>query len=703
MIQAYAIAEPSIDTSIGSPIRSIFDVVAESIAESYADQYLLSYQYDIDSKSGADLDAFVALFGFTRFAAKRATGSVTFSRISPAPQDIYISGATQLTTPNTPPVVFNTLMPVVLVAGNTSCSVPVQAQVGGSSGNVAANTITRITTQQMGVSSVTNPVGCSGGSDPESDADLRTRFKATVFRALTGTVPMFTAVGLDDPDVSKVNVIGAAKTYNEMVQVVGGVATSSVQDFKYFYVGSDSLGADLYFGDIFTNGIDYTIQVDPLTPPLSLAVGTSTSSGYYGAALTINYAVSALNVSGESLACTPVAVTTGSGSTNSNSLTWTAESGADSYNVYVDTGGGLEFLANTDSASFVDTGAVAGSGNPPTSSEATKVPYVQANTMPDGLYELQYDYLPTSSRNDPANGITNRVDIYVNNTRSVIATQNTQFSDEYIFNNNSGDTYNLNNFVRNDGTNPVAGNFFIPFAYTPVLDCAVNDDGSHTITMTADDVTVVFTEGEAFWTVNNITAFGLSPQGLGGLEWNPSYEVPGGTLMPLSYSFNQIPTSVEGGIQNWRLVTTDVEVHQAKLLNLNMYLGVILSSATYSQATVLSAAQTAISNYLSSLNYDGVVQVSEILALVQNLPGVVAVRFLTDADSAAILYPGGDPAGSNFAIQSVNDEDALIHTYATDVGGQIRRAIDVPLSDDTLASLANLYISAMAQNTFGAV
>ena len=33
LIQALAVTEPSLDTTIGSPIRSIFDVVAEVVAE----------------------------------------------------------------------------------------------------------------------------------------------------------------------------------------------------------------------------------------------------------------------------------------------------------------------------------------------------------------------------------------------------------------------------------------------------------------------------------------------------------------------------------------------------------------------------------------------------------------------------------------------------------------------------------------------
>src|SRR4051794_5411380 len=80
MRAALSVSEPDLDTTIGSTTRKILDAVAEVVAESLIDKLLLDYQYDIDAKSGQDLDDFVALFGFNRLPAKRATGTVIFSR-----------------------------------------------------------------------------------------------------------------------------------------------------------------------------------------------------------------------------------------------------------------------------------------------------------------------------------------------------------------------------------------------------------------------------------------------------------------------------------------------------------------------------------------------------------------------------------------------------------------------------------------------
>jgi uncharacterized phage protein gp47/JayE len=592
MLALLSVAEPSLDASIGSPVRSMLDVVAEVIAEAYADVYLLSYQYDINTKSGSDLDNYVAQFGFTRNPGQRATGTVTFSRTSEATADIYIAAGTQVADTNSPPDVFNTLTPVILATGTTSCTVPIQAQIAGVAGNVAAATITACTTLQMGFSSVSNANGLGGGSDAESDDQLRARFVATVFRALTGTEAMFEAVALDDPDVTLVNVIGSAETYNEMIQIVDGTATSGVQALKYFYPDTSTL-IDMS-GNYYTPGVDYSItSTDNDTPPVITSLGVS---------------------------------------------------------------------------------------------------------CPDGLYQLQYNYLPLCSRNDPANGITNCVDIYCNGLRQVEATQDTQWIDTNVFNDTADSPLYVGNFERLDGQQPSAGNFFIPFYFTPLI--AASTTGQIEISDT------VYYEGVDYFAVNNITAFGMAPQSASGIEWLATGGPASGTAMSLDYFFNQIPTSVQTAVQTWTLVTTDVMVHQAQQVWLNFYLGIILANS-YSQATVQSQIETAIANYLTSLTYDSVVQVSEILSIVQQIPGVIAVRFLTSADEALAITPvNAQSDGTNYAIQSVTppgeDGNEVIHTYAS-LSGSPLRAVDVALNDDTLPALNNVYVAFMAQNTFGSV
>jgi hypothetical protein len=139
-----------------------------------------------------------------------------------------------------------------------------------------------------------------------------------------------------------------------------------------------------------------------------------------------------------------------------------------------------------------------------------------------------------------------------------------------------------------------------------------------------------------------------------------------------------------------------------------MYLGVILASASYSASSVLASISSAIEGYLGSVNFNGVVQVSQILSIVQQVPGVVAVRFLTDADTSSILYGSGSLSGLPseavlYAIQSVRTDGSINQTFATPQGSQISRAVDVFLTDDTVVNLNDVYLSFMANNSFGAV
>src|SRR3954465_1242513 len=84
------VLDPDIATEPLTPERKIIDTFADVIAESNVDSYVANYQYDIDTKVGADLDKFVALFGFARQGGRSATGTVTFSRVTAATVDLII-------------------------------------------------------------------------------------------------------------------------------------------------------------------------------------------------------------------------------------------------------------------------------------------------------------------------------------------------------------------------------------------------------------------------------------------------------------------------------------------------------------------------------------------------------------------------------------------------------------------------------------
>ena len=190
MRDALQVQDPEWDISPGSPEWKILEAVAQQIENITFNSVLNDYHFDVDKKAGLELDLFMSLFGFARIRARRATGEVTFQRGTPALQDYIIPLGTQVfvqATAFNPALYFQTTISAVLPQGATEVSVPVQAVVGGSTGNVAAFTITGMATAVGGVTAVINSQAISGGRDAESDEDLRDRWRATVFRNISGT------------------------------------------------------------------------------------------------------------------------------------------------------------------------------------------------------------------------------------------------------------------------------------------------------------------------------------------------------------------------------------------------------------------------------------------------------------------------------------------------------------------------------------
>lgn len=101
----------------------------------------------------------------------------------------------------------------------------------------------------------------------------------------------------------------------------------------------------------------------PLSTPTITSVTTATTGGSLPAATTHSYRVSAINATGETLASAAVTVTTGAGSTNANTVNWSAVDFATGYKVYGRTGGAELLIAEVGAVtSYVDDGSITPSG-----------------------------------------------------------------------------------------------------------------------------------------------------------------------------------------------------------------------------------------------------------------------------------------------------------------------------------------------------
>jgi hypothetical protein len=277
MRSTLAVTDPDLDTSVGSTTRKILDAVAESIAESYLDQHMLAYVYDIDSKTDADLDSFCqTIGGISRLAAKRATGTVTFTRTGPSTSTVFIPVNAQISSNTTPSIPAQTITGASMLPGQLTVTVAVQAVNAGPTGNVAANSLTLLATAIEGVTSVTNLLPLSGGMAQETDSELRERWKKTVFRSNAGTEQMYLGLALNDDSVTAAQVLGSSKRRREQVQIISGIGQSVVDDCAYVFPTGVYVGSNIDDGVLLLQGVDYTWDSVTIPPQILITTGVTT-------------------------------------------------------------------------------------------------------------------------------------------------------------------------------------------------------------------------------------------------------------------------------------------------------------------------------------------------------------------------------------------------------------------------------------------
>lgn len=175
-----------VDFTIGSLLRAITESNASVLQWLQQLIVTLLATTRASTSSGADLDSWMADFGFYRLSASFATGSVTYSRFTPANSALIpigsLVGSTDgsqqysVTVDTTNPLYNATLGGYLIPAGTASATVPVVASTAGAAGNALIGTVTVIVGSISGVDTVTNTAVFTNGVDPESDEAFRARF-----------------------------------------------------------------------------------------------------------------------------------------------------------------------------------------------------------------------------------------------------------------------------------------------------------------------------------------------------------------------------------------------------------------------------------------------------------------------------------------------------------------------------------------------
>ena len=175
-----------VDFSVGSVLRAVAE--ASSGVALWLQAMILQVLTltRASTSQDADLDSWMADYGFARLPAAIATGLVTFSRFTPTQAALIPAGATVRTSDNAQtfavtaspsnPAWNAALNGYTLAAGATAVTVPVAALAAGSAGNAQANTVTVITAAIPGVDAAANASAFVTGIDAEPNPAYRSRF-----------------------------------------------------------------------------------------------------------------------------------------------------------------------------------------------------------------------------------------------------------------------------------------------------------------------------------------------------------------------------------------------------------------------------------------------------------------------------------------------------------------------------------------------
>ena len=150
-------------------------VLSAELYNSYTALEFVKRQMAVSTAESEYLDQHALQRGLSRKSGNKAKGEVTFSLSTIAARDVVIDKGTVVATASADVKSFETDEAVIIKEGTISVKAKVTATKEGADHNVMKDTVCVLVTPPMYVSSVTNEMYFTGGSDSESDDDLRKR------------------------------------------------------------------------------------------------------------------------------------------------------------------------------------------------------------------------------------------------------------------------------------------------------------------------------------------------------------------------------------------------------------------------------------------------------------------------------------------------------------------------------------------------
>lgn len=181
------IAQSGSDFNEEGDIAVRMRVLAGEIYNAAVNAEWLKNQMYVATASGECLDYFASQRGLERKPALKAQGELSFCTNEPAPYDIFIPLGTCVSTSDSEPVRFVTTEEGRISKGGTMLSVWAEAEKPGSNGNIAIEEARIIVNAPAEVDYAYNGAAYKGGTDEETDDELRARIQDSFLVPSNGT------------------------------------------------------------------------------------------------------------------------------------------------------------------------------------------------------------------------------------------------------------------------------------------------------------------------------------------------------------------------------------------------------------------------------------------------------------------------------------------------------------------------------------
>ena len=257
-----------------------------------------------------------------------------------------------------------------------------------------------------------------------------------------------------------------------------------------------------------------------------------------------------------------------------------------------------------------------------TSSETVVPTYTILNgSVPNGeIIDVEHEYTSAVGRNDPANGVMNKVDIFINGQDPIEAIEAVVVGTAQL--SATEGLYAAKNWKRTTMNGAVSANSFITIlGHAPII----------TFPDTINAGGMAYTEGVDYTIIQYQDQYKGSSRGRQAIEWITGK--PTGTIT-LQYEYNRLPILLNAILAEKKQVTTDPLVRMAENVEFRVN-AVIMYTAGFESTYVNSAIKDELAKFFAALDFGSWIQMADIERVIHNVQGVDNVRLFNTYDGGA--------------------------------------------------------------------